>query len=51
MLNLLVGHRMLDYDDCIVHVASLHQIVSEKELDFVEEDEGATNAYFLGVNL
>ena len=38
-VDLLVCHRMLDNHYRIVHITSLHEVVVEKELDLMEEDE------------
>ena len=39
-VQLLVGNRVLDDDDRVVHIPALDQVVGEQVLDFVEENEG-----------
>ena len=40
VVDLLLGDRVLDDDDGVVHVAALHQPLLGKEFDLVEEHEG-----------
>ena len=38
-LDLFLGYRMLDYDDGVVNIPSLYEIVVEQEFEFMEENE------------
>ena len=49
-VNLLLRYRMLHNHDCIVNVATLDQAIIEKELDFMEENEGAADTDFFCID-
>ena len=47
--ELLRRYRMLNYHYGVVHVASLYEVVPEKELKFMEEAEGTAGADLGGI--